>query len=101
MGGDVSDLSVYNATGQSIEVSLEVIRVADEAVVLDETFALAAENDEEYPHPFSEDGSKRISVTVDGTRHASAEWDEDAAPDSSGLSVSVSEDEISINQVVA
>jgi hypothetical protein len=101
MGGNVSDLSVYNSTEESVRISLEVSRSGDGTVVVDESFGLPAEENREFPHPFSRDGTKRLEITVDGSRTATAEWDETADADSSGLSVSVYDDEITANNVAA
>jgi len=101
MGGNVADLSVYNATEEAIEVALEISRSGDGTVVVDESFDLPPEENREFPHPFSRDGTKHLEITVDGSRTATAEWDETADADASGLSVTVSEDEITANNVVA
>ena len=101
MGGNVSDLSVYNATEETVRISLDVSRSGDGTVVVDESFDLPAEESRAFPHPFSEDGTKRLEITVDGSRTATAEWDESADADSSGIDVTVSDDEITANNVVA
>ena len=101
MGGPVEELTVYNGRAQPITVSLTVSRLPDETTVINESFTLASEEQREYARPFTEDGRKHLTITVDDERQESFEWKASATPNSTGVSVVVSEEELSINMVSA
>lgn len=99
MGGSVPELSFYNGTDQSVTVVVTVSQSPSDDHVIDETFTLAPEETREYTQPFTEEGRKHLTVVIDGTRRGTYEWEADADADSTGMSVVISREELSINQV--
>ncbi|WP_135824867.1 hypothetical protein [Halorussus ruber] len=99
MGGTVSEISIYNATNSEIKVLLRVYRIEDEQSLIDDTFRLAPGNSREYEQPFSEDGRKRLEIVVNENRRASHEWDARAKQDSTGVDITIQQDQIDIDEV--
>lgn len=99
MGGSIADISIYNATEDMVKVSLKIYRLPEQSQVLADDFTLKSGTSHSYSQPFTEDGRKRLEITVNGNRRTSYEWTANAESGSTGLNINIEKSEFDINQV--
>lgn len=102
-GYRMDDLVVFPPDDRESTIHVRIVRLADDAVILDETVESDGEDPIEFRDPITETGPHRITVSLDGGPEGSYEWDVpkgEARSDSYGLQASVGTDEIAFTPIV-